>query len=294
MSNENTLDTAIADALKTNPIEGVTVTDTSKTETESTTEEDKKPVAAAPKEDKKDNEDGLSESELKEAEVLYKGLKNPDKQKEIVAWFAQQHGYTKAEARADIKEINTAVKETVAEQPKDVVKSLKEKLGPEFDYLAEKLAPAIKDMIDSEIKEVRTRQDKNDEEKLLTKYQSELDSSLNAIGTKFYSEGDIPQDVQMEMSKVMDVFTDTGKMTPAEYMESVHHIAVGRLGKSPLVQKATNQKTTTEKKERASDTLPKSNPLPNLSTGGVPSKKGIDAAIELGIQQLAAQGINFN
>lgn len=287
----DTLDSAIANAIATGgdsplnqPIDGeppaaLPVKETPKeipkeTKVEGETEEEVK----------------LSDTELIEAKKLYAGLKNKDTQATIAGWIAESFGYSKAEAKAVVTDIKETVKEVIKEQPKDVALTLKAKLGPEFDYLAEKLAPALEEIIADRLSEVTKGTLEVKQERELEKYERELTSTIDDLGQKFY-KGDIPQDVQLEMSHVMDKFKDTGTMTPSEYIENVYHIAVGKMGKSPVVQKAITQKEVVKK---PSDTLPNqsSQPLPNTN-GGKPKAAGLDAAIRFSMEQLEQNGIKF-
>ena len=87
---------------------------------------------------------GLSAAEVKAGRELIAALKDPQKAQVVAEHFAKQAGYTKGEV---------TTKQEVKSAKKDIVAGLKEKLGPELEYLADKIGPAIQDYLNDQLEE---------------------------------------------------------------------------------------------------------------------------------------------
>lgn len=231
----------------------------------------------------------LTEKELEEAQILYKQLKNPDTRDATAAYIASLAGITKAEARVAAPEVKAAVAEVIkeADDPDDVLKILKGKLGTEFDFLAEKLAPALEEIVEKRIAKVGAIAESIKQDRERDVFEKQTLTALDTIGEKFY-KGDIPTDVQQEMSKVMDKLKYDTEMTAAEYIENVHFVALGKLGKSPLATKITAQVTPPKK---ASETIPRNKPVPETEI--IPKGKGLTKVIEYAMEQAEAKGFKL-
>ena len=275
----DTLDTVITKAMDK---EGITFEGEDSTPNQPLPIDDKsRETPATAVETKTEDEDlGLTKEDLKEAKLLYAKLKDPNQRQEVVDFIATQSGYTKAQVR----EIKEAITETIAEKPKvkDFSTILKEKLGPEFDYLSERLSGALEEIIDSKTKSIKEDVVRTNEAQLVQAFQSELSDTVDEISTKTYEGKGIPENVAIAMSKVMDELPCPPTMQPKNYMKLVHDTAVGRVG--------LTKTTAAPRVTRPSDTLPSRNqqPIPTKNLAG-PKEPGLDAAIEFAMEQLVQE-----
>jgi hypothetical protein len=86
----------------------------------------------------------LSEAEQKEAKNLYKLLKDPNTQKQVLRVLAQSAG---------VLEQPPQTREEVKETKKDIQKILEEKLGSDFKWLVPKLSGALEEILEQEREE---------------------------------------------------------------------------------------------------------------------------------------------
>lgn len=174
-------------------------------------------VEEAPAEEKESPED------LANALQLYKALKNPETSGSVIEYLAKQGGFVKqaqqAETKAEVKE--------VAEDLQDY---LKESLGVEFEFLADKIAPALKKFLGKEFE----RQQADIRESLLTQEREKVEAQstriLTKLSTDFFGTEVLPDNVSKEMSRLMDKIPAQQDMSTKEYLELIFDTAKGRLG----------------------------------------------------------------
>ncbi len=205
--------------------------------------------AVAPKEDspktpedKKEPEPKKQEEdpeELANALQLYKALKNPETSGQIVELIAKQGGFVKevqkAETKAEVKEI-----------AKDLGDLLKESLGTEFEFLADKLAPALKKYLTGEFEkqqaDIRESLDNQERERL----QNQSSKILTKISVDFFGEEALPDNVSQEMSRLMDKIPAQPDMSTKEYLELIFDTAKGRLGLTKVSAKDREKESRKE------------------------------------------------
>lgn len=233
-----TLDEIVSSAVSAAPAlleeSGAIVPEGEESTSVETTPEKKVETKPETKKDETDDsldEFGLNKQQQLEARQLLAGLRDPEKAPKILDFLATNAGYTKAE----IKELETT--KEIKEAKKGIVDSLKEALGPELSYLAEKMGPVIQSFLDEKV-ETSTKGIKESLASQQTeKYAQEADQAQVALGKKYFGEnGTIPDSVASEMNAIIDEFPPTGKKTMAAYLEDVLILAAGRkqvpLGKS--------------------------------------------------------------
>lgn len=180
-------------------------------------EEEKKPEAAKVEEAKDSPED------IAQALQLYKALKDPKTSGDVIEYIAKQGGFVKQAAAATDK---TEVKEVAA----DLVDLLKESLGAEFEFLGDKIAPAIKKYLTGEFEKQQAdiRQALENQER--EKHEVQSLKTLTKLSTDFFGEEKMPDNVTEEMSKLMDKIKPDADMGIKEYLELIFDTAKGRLG----------------------------------------------------------------
>ncbi len=212
-------------------------------ELDKSTEEKKvdEPKTQPKKEEEKKDEE--SPEELANALQLYKALKDPETSPSIIEFIAKQGGYTKqaatAETKAEVKEV-----------AKGLVVDLKETLGPEFEFLADKIAPAIEKHLKREFEaqqaDIREKLEAQEQEKL----EAQSARVLAKLSTDFFGEEQLPDNVTQEMSKLMDKIKPEPDMSTKEYLELIFDAAKGRLGLTKANVKSVKEKETKTEKNR--------------------------------------------
>lgn len=216
------------------------VTDAVKAEVK---EEIKEEVKETPKEEKKEEKKSsieLSEDQRVQAAQLFTALNDPEKAPVVIKFLAEQAGYTKVETKQEAKEIKD-----------EVVEILKQHLGEDFDFLAPKLAPAIKQIVDTQLKEntkdIRETLDKAEE----TKLQTAADNKQKELAKEYFDTEILPDDILDEMSKMMDKISPTPGMDSGEYIEHIFYAVAGRRKLTPAT-KTGKAKTEANSKDAVS------------------------------------------
>lgn len=99
-------------------------------------ESDDEPVV-----EESDEVEGMTKAELKEAQNLYKLLKDPKTQKDVLRVLAKSAG---------IMEDPPETPQEVREEKKNLLKILEERLGPDLKWLAPKLGGALEEILEQE------------------------------------------------------------------------------------------------------------------------------------------------
>lgn len=258
----STLSEAVAAAIKTADAEGQGGGEESRVEAPV----EGKP-AAAPK-----PEPTEEELEALQGRELVKALKDPQKAGKIIDFLATQNGYTKGKTE---KQLDKA--------QESVLDDLKEALGEEFSFLADKLAPAIEKSLARKIEQSQA----DIRQQLLAQEQERLTSQSAGIFEKlgnayFGPDKPIPDDISSEMSKLMDRRQPHPDESLKEYIEDIFYSVIGRRG---LVKfDATKEKRITNNRNDAhsrlaSDRTPVGEPV-RESSQTMTREEAIRAALE--------------
>jgi hypothetical protein len=185
------------------------------------------PEAKSEKESQEDKEDtakagDFTAEELANAKQLYKALNNSETAPQVIRFLADQIGYKGTPAEK--------IPEKVAEAKDDIMGVLKESLGPQFDFLAEKFAPAIAKIVDNKfeehVKDIRARLDSSEEEKLAV----ESDMAMKNLAKDYFNKDELPDDIINEMNKLMDRVSPSANMTATDYVNDIFYSVAGRRG----------------------------------------------------------------
>lgn len=220
--------------------------------------------------------DGLTEVEQEQARQLFLALKNPEQAATVVAFLAQQAGYTKVETKQEAAEVKD-----------DIVSVLKEKLGPDLDYLAEKLGPAIDKLVDDKLKantaDLRQKFEETEKEKL----SGQVDVVMKELAKSQFSKDELPEDIVSEMNRLMDKIDPKADMTPKEYIEFLYYSVAGRKG----IRAVDTAKDDKIKKNRtdASSRLASEGAKQPISGNDAAKFTTLHQAIAAAVEEVAAQ-----
>lgn len=174
-------------------------------------------------------EEALTEEQQKEATQLYKLLGNKETAPGVIDWLARQAGYTKA----DLAKVDT--KEDVKEVKDDILDTLKESLGPEMEFLADKLSPAINKILEKKLGEHTKDIRETIQAAELEKTSAVADTVLTNLSKEYFGKDEPPADIISRINELIDEMPPSEGLTADKYMKNLFNIAVSEKG---LVKKA--------------------------------------------------------
>lgn len=207
----------------------------------------------------KEKAEPVEEDELlvEQGKQLMLALRDPEKAGIVIKFLAEQAGYTKNDAptnKAEVKELKN-----------EILDDLREGLGEEFQVIADRLAPAIEKILSKQLvkaqADIRETLRGQEQEKLEGQSAAALDTLTKSF---FGADGELPAEVNAEMSKFMDRITPAATATIKEYLEDAFHFAIGKLGLTK-----TNPKVTQKVQQNRTDASSR------LSTSRVSAAAGL-------------------
>ena len=246
--------------------------------------QDKSDVVIESKEEEKSEEakteehETAADEEAEQGKVLIQALKDPARSAAVIDFIATQAGYTKqtVQTKADVKEAK-----------EDILGILERNLGEEFKFLAPKLAPAIKESLDSILaqnnptNELKARIEKQE----LKEIQTETAETHAAIAQEWFGSDDMPANVIQAMSRAMDDFPPTDpNMAPSTYYRKIFNFVVGDLG---LTRKGKSDRVSRNQSDSVARNLTAQNRgvTPENTSGG-PRKMSLKDAVSLAVEQV--------
>lgn len=171
-----------------------------------------------------EEDEDLDEQELKEARMLYKTLKSkPDEARGLIADLANRMGMPLA--KIETKKEEKQVKKILTDRLKDA-------LGPELGFIAEKIGPIFEEALEEERHGLVAVQQAVEVQQLTKESEtalSKLAKETNGLSRKFESK----------MVQLMDKFPSSPEISTEEYIRGIAAIAMG----SKLQQVATSKVT---------------------------------------------------
>lgn len=215
-----------------------------------------------------EEQETLSDAEQKEAKNLYKLLKDKSQQKNVIRVLAQQAGLLDAETKAEVKEAK-----------KDLKALVKEKLGPEYAFLSDKLGDMMEAVLQEERKTVTEH---------LTKVQSneverETSTALERLSRETKGESAKFED---RMIQLMDRIKPSDNLSVYEYLKDLYTLASA--GKSTARASAQIADKIRRNSGNAAERLQSrgaAGAAGNKVTPG-PEKKGAREAVKFAMKQL--------
>lgn len=179
------------------------------------------PTTETPKPDEKKAEKTPEDEDAVKGKQLLEALKNPDTALQVAEFLAKQAGFSLAKITNDKK----------AEAAKDdILDTLKEELGPEFDYLSEKLGKAIGKILSSKVTEHTQDIRQKLEEKEVKELRDQGSAAQAKLAQDYFDKDELPEDVVADMSKLMERIAPSGNQSIDEYLKDIFFSVMGRRG----------------------------------------------------------------
>lgn len=160
-----------------------------------------------PKEEAKEASKTDSETEM--ALALFRSLKDPNKSADVIRLMAREAGLL------ETKKEEAVVAKTIEEV-------IKEGLGEDYEFLADKLAPVIKTAVEMATKDLREQNERTAQEQEASKIKTAID---NVMGK--YAEAD---KLEADVLKLMDEILPSPDQAPGVYFERLLRIAAAEKG----------------------------------------------------------------
>lgn len=184
--------------------ENETAGSTGNTEGNSEEQQAEESSEETPEETAENEEEEISAADLKQAKELFKLLKDPQTATNTIRVLAQRTGLLDA----------TTVKE-VKENKKELKDIVKEKLGPEFAFLADKLSGVFESVLEEE----RATQNASVSRIEAANTEREVQSVLDKLARETKGES---RKAESKMIELMSKFTIGSNTTLEEYLRGLH------------------------------------------------------------------------
>lgn len=196
-------------------------TETEETEEESTEETEEEESEEEETEEEEEEEDPDAANAL----ALFKLLKNPDTQKSVIETLARQAGLI--ETKQDVRKATDAIEEILTES-----------LGEEFNFLAKKLVPGIKKIL--ELQKVELSQDissiaTNSQQMQVT---NEVERAVNILRKE--TKGEIDR-YMPAIEKLADKYSPSEKVSALEYLRGLYKMASAGVKEGSAKRKIAEQ-----------------------------------------------------
>jgi hypothetical protein len=235
-------------------------------EAEETPAEVEEAEEEAEEEEKAEEEepDKLSDEEVLNAKNLFKALKNPSTAKEIISVLARNAGLL--ETKQDVHTASKTIQEV-----------FKESLGPDFAFIAEKLAPAIEKVLLSQKEDYENRLREVRQQQLTAQTESEVEKALSKLNRVTKGES---KKFEAAMTHLMDDILPGNRTTTEDYIFKLYRIA-----SSEQSEKRAKEKMTNKINRNANDVTSRlASAAPTDSTKGI-KKISLDEAIKYAAQK---------
>ena len=219
--------------------------------------------------DESSADDGFSENDLVQAKNLFKLLKDPSTQVDVLKIMARQAGIL---SDKKIPETSGEVKQV----KRDIVDVLKTNLGPEYSFIADKLGNALKEVL----KDAQDETMEHVSQLQLKSIKHESDNALEKLAqeTKGLSRG-----FESQMANLMDKVKPTDNLSTYEYLKMLYQVASS--GRSTASAKAQIADRIKRNSGNAAERLQGAR---TSGSGGKPlgpDKKGLRNAVEFALLQ---------
>lgn len=211
--------------------------------------------------------EGLSAAEAKEAANLYKLLKDKSQQKNVIRILAQQAGL--------LGENAPETKREVAAAKKDLKSIIKDKLGPEFGFLTDKLGDMMEAVLEQERQSTVEVLNSVQQQRV----ENETTQALNRLSRETKGES---KQFENKMIELMERIKPSDNLSVYEYLKDLYTLA-------------SSNKSATRSANQLADKIRRNagNAAERLNSRGTgkggtpqgPEKKGLRAAVEYAIKQ---------
>jgi len=208
--------------------------------------------------------DELSGEELGNAKNLYKALKNPATAREIISVLARQAGVL--ETPKDVKQADKAIKDV-----------FKEALGPDFAFIAEKMAPAIEKVLLSQKEEYETKLQQIRQQQLSAQTETEVEKALSKLNR--VTKGD-SRKFEGDMTRLMDDILPGRNTSTEDYIFKLYRIA-----SSEQSERKAKEKLANKINRNANDIPSRLAPAASVDTSKGTKRVSLDDAIKFAAQK---------
>lgn len=227
-----TLETSTKDSSLTAAIEGAVkdnlnlLEEGNNEETDTGEQSEKTPkVGSKKKESEEGDQDiadefGFKKEDQLEAKRLLAALRDSSKGPIVVKYLAEQAGFLQPENRKEAKE-----------QAKSLVDDLKESLGPELEYLADKFGPVLEKHLLKVAEESQKDIRKTLDDDAMARLQEKATTAQQELAVEFFGEGkEIPDNLAKETIRTMDRISPSFGQSTKDYIKDCLFVAAGRIG----------------------------------------------------------------
>ena len=224
------------------------------------------PSEETPEGDEDDEAKAREEQDTIAAKQLYNALRNPNTQTDIIRLLAQQAGLL--ETKSDVKEAKNVIQDV-----------LKQELGQEFGFLAEKLSPAINKILEMQKAETEKRFTELSSKQMQAQLEREVDSTLAKLEKETKGES---KKLESRISELMDDILPSKDISTDKYIRSLYKIA-----SSEQSEKAAKRKMAEKINRNANDISSRVSASGGRSGGtdGSSSRMTLDQALQYALQK---------
>lgn len=170
--------------------------------------------------------DELDEKSLADAKSLFLLLKNPATQQATIRAMAAGAGLLGKET--------PETKQEVKEAKADLLATLKKSLGPELEWLAVKLSPALTEMLEEERKGMKAQ--------LSTVEQTQTEQEVSRAWDKLHEETKgLSRKFEARMTQLADEIYPAPNQTSLQYLRNLYKIAASDRTASTTRQQMTDK-----------------------------------------------------
>lgn len=173
----------------------------------------------------------------KEQYALITLLSDPSTRQSVLAALAKDAGLQVVTGKSEASAV------------KSVTQEMKEALGEEWSFLADKIGPTIEKLLN------KTREETQAELRVQT--QKQIEQEATRASTEFFRDNPDAQKYEQRMIKLMDQFPPSDNISPREYLEAMYTLA-SNSGKGRIATKLA---------EKASERASKNEAKPQLKFG---------------------------
>lgn len=241
------------------------VVETSEPLVEKTDEEETEDEVETDDEPETEIETDLEEAELKEAKNLYKLLKDPETSKGVLEILAKKAGL--------LGESGDSKKDTT-EKVESIQEILREALGKEMAWMADKLAPAIEKIVG--------KSESATNERLQAQQQEKITEQTNAAIERLAKEtkGDSKK-LEAQMSALANKYQPGKDVKPYEYLRGLYDMAT-----SARTANKTKANVADKINRNAANVADRLQPNAGVDVTPKPGKRGLNAAIDVAMAEL--------
>lgn len=233
-------------------------------------------------ESRRETPEPLFDEDTENGRTLIRALKDPGQAPLIIDFLARQAGYIPGSLAG-------ATRQEVREAKDNISNILERHLGEEFKFLVPKLAPAIKESIESlrgeeafdSTSDIRERLDRSE----LRSIESEVSATHNDLAKDYFGTEEMPDEIAEAMNKAMDEFPPSDpNMSPDQYYRKIFYLVAGERGISR--KSGARDRIDRSRRDSPARSLSSMNRGIAPENSGNPRKMSLTDAVSLAMRQI--------